>query len=58
MIDGLGRGFESMSVVSYLRWVVTHKGQICNEIVREEIRSRDLGLEGCLYLVSYISIIE
>jgi hypothetical protein len=44
MIDGLGRGFEPTSVESYLWQVATHQGQIYNERVRKEIRSRDLGL--------------
>jgi hypothetical protein len=56
--DGLGRGFEPTSVESYLQQAATHQGQIYNERVREEIRSRDLGFGGCLYLVYYISIIE
>jgi hypothetical protein len=47
---GLGRGFEPTSVTSYLRRAVTLQGQICKERVREEIRNRDLGLGGCLYL--------
>jgi hypothetical protein len=55
-IEGLGRGFDSTSVESYMRWAATHQGQICNEIVREEFRSRNLGLSEYLYLVSCVYI--
>jgi predicted secreted protein len=41
--------FEPTSVEGYLWRVATHQGQISNERVREEIRSRDLGI-GDVYI--------